>query len=233
MQHLTNITSESCTGCSACAAVCPKRAIEMTADDKGFYIPRIKQDACVDCGQCASVCPAIDRKPLPPRDNKAYAVNHRDIAVREHSASGALFQAAARDVLENGGYVCGCVLEDLEVRHIVSNKLEDVARMADSKYVQSNMADCFPKIASLLRQGEMVLFSGCSCQVHGLLKFLSAKNISDEKLLTMDLICHGVPSPKIWRSYIEFYELKTGRTVADFRWRSKKYTWGGYMVLPT
>ena len=156
---------------------------------------------------------------------KAYAVKWES-DIRNNSASGGLFPAIAKYILEErNGYVCGCVLEDLIPKHIVSNKWNDIERMQDSKYVQSSIGTCFSEISDLLKNGETVLFTGTSCQVKGLLEFLEIKKIESAGLLTMDFFCHGVPSPLIWKEFLSYYELKKNREVVGYRFRPKKYGW--------
>lgn len=220
--------SKHCSGCSACATACPANAIRMLPDAEGFCVPKISKDKCVDCGLCIRICPAqknvhpVDADPL-----QVYAVKWQDEA-RADSASGAFFPAIAKFVLTKQGYVCGCVLDqdDLVVQHMVSNQWADIKRMQDSKYVQSDIKDCFYEIGELLKKEKDVLFTGTSCQVAGLYSYLQSQKIPAEKLITVDFFCHGVPSPKIWQEYLNFYKKEKGRTPIAYRFRSKRYGWG-------
>ena len=212
-------------------SVCSVNAIKMISDLEGFNIPQVDEKSCIECGACVLVCPAekrISEENESGRTMQAYAAKYvKDI--RNGSASGGLFPALAKYVLENkDGWVCGCVLneESLMPEHIVSNNWLDVLRMRDSKYVQSNLQDCYNRIGELLKKNQMVLFSGTSCQVVGLYSFLYAKHIQKDSLLTVDFFCHGVPSPQIWTEYLSFYQKKKKRTPIDYRFRSKKYGWG-------
>lgn len=130
-----------------------------------------------------------------------------DKCSKKKSASGAFFPAVAKYFIEEKqGYVCGCVLDDsLAPIHIVSNKWDDVVRMQDSKYVQSNMEECYSEIIELLQKGKWVLFTGTSCQAAGLLSLIQTRKINRDHLLLVDFFCHGVPSPRIWKDYIKFY----------------------------
>lgn len=226
MMDYIETSAERCSGCSACAAVCPAQAIVMQADSEGFSCPEVDVERCVHCGLCRKTCPALNTQNNSSNIRKAYAVKWVDDP-RKDSASGALFPAIAKYILEEkGGWICGCVLEDMLPLHIVSNRWSDVRRMQDSKYVQSDMRNCFSEIAAFLQAGKWVLFSGTSCQVAGLKAFLKAKRQDDGYLVTMDFFCHGVPSPLIWKEYLNFYKQKKGRTPVSFRFRSKKYGWG-------
>jgi hypothetical protein len=137
-----------------------------------------------------------------------------------------LFPAIAKYIIDQKkGYVCGCVLEDVQAVHMVSNQWSDVLRMQDSKYVQSKMGGCYRRIAELLKQNSWVLFTGTSCEVAGLMKFLTLKGINTDNLFTVDFFCHGVPSPMVWRDYLNFYEKEMHRKPTGYRFRGKKYGW--------
>lgn len=227
MNHLIDMNSDTCTGCSACVAVCPKNAVSMLPDKRGFLVPVINEATCIGCGACVTVCQtAMQGVQVQKYQHTAYAAQHKDDEIRHGSSSGAFFQAIAEAVIEKDGYVCGCVLEDMRVRHIVTNRLEDVRRMADSKYVQSDMRDCYRQIEALLKKGSEVLFSGCSCQVMGLKLFLQHRKTPFEHLISIDFFCHGVPSPRIWSDYIAEYERKKRKKVVGYRFRGKDFGWG-------
>ncbi len=227
----THITANerNCSGCTACKAVCPANAISFEEDIQGFKRPVVSQIKCVECKRCLRVCPVRN----PFRESRdiypnAYAVRWENEEIRENSASGAFFPAMARYILEKKrGYICGCVLnKELMPIHIVTDQWTDVLRMQDSKYVQSDLQDCFAAIKALLSQGNYVLFTGTSCQVAGLKAALHVSGIPEETLLTIDFFCHGVPSPRIWKEYLGFYRRKRRRPVTGYRFRSKKYGWG-------
>lgn len=226
MNHLDNMTSDVCTGCSACENICQKDAIELKADKEGFLIPKINMQKCIDCGQCVNVCQIKASCDEVNYENTAFAVKYKNDEIRRKSSSGAYFQALARYFISNNGYVCGCVLDNMKVEHIVSNQDADLERMADSKYVQSDLKNCFYEIGNLLENKIPVLFSGTSCQVAGLKLYLKNKKINANSLLTVDFFCHGVPSPLIWEEYLKDYEKLTGRKPVDFKWRCKDYGWG-------
>lgn len=229
MKHI-RMTSQTCSGCTACASVCPKGAISFNSDLEGFKVPVVDEHICIDCSICVKICPAINffHSVESTFVTKAYAFQYNDESVRKNSASGALFPAFANyfiNILH--GYVCGAVLdENIMPKHIISNKWEDVERMQDSKYVQSDMCNCIEQIGNLLNEGIYVLFTGTSCQVIGLIAYLTNRKISAERLLTIDFFCHGVPSPLIWKEYIKYYEIKKKCKVVGYRFRNKKFGWG-------
>ena len=232
MAHIEHMKSDSCVGCTACMAICPEKAITISGDSMGFWTPDVKEDKCIDCGKCTASCQVSEPYSPGRYQNSAYAVRHKDDAIRYRSASGAFFQAIARHMLDKGGFVCGCVMDffgggvHLGVGHILSNQLRDVERMADSKYVQSDMGNCYEEVYKILKKGIPVLFSGASCQIMGLKLYLKNKSIDNKDLVCVDFFCHGVPSPAIWKDYIDHYERKTGRKVRGYRFRNKRNGWG-------
>lgn len=227
IKHI-QVNSAVCSGCSACKAVCPANAIRFGADKEGFPVPLVDESICISCGICVSTCPAIKKYNVNKNSiNKtAFAVKNKNESERMRSASGSLFPAIARGFIDSGDYVSGCVLDNMKVKHIVTDHWNDVLRMCDSKYVQSDMNDCFSKIIKLLKKGHRVLFTGTSCQVAGLMQAVKWSKAPEEKLVCVDFFCHGVPSPMIWNEYLEFYKNKKHRNIKDFRFRSKQYGWG-------
>ena len=225
---ITSDNSAECSGCTACKEVCPVGAISFSKDREGFNIP-IVNGACIKCGRCAEMCPSKNKGFIHEQINlKAYALKHKKENVRYNSASGGFFPAVAHYVIEDlKGYVCGYILDsNIEVKHILTNEYEVVRKMQGSKYVQSDMENCFQEICDLLKRDKYVLFSGTSCQVTGLISLLECKKISKDKLITIDFFCHGVPSPLIWKEFIRFYEKKKRCIVNNFEFRNKKYGWG-------
>ena len=229
MKHI-KMDSITCSGCKACSSVCGKNAITFHEDKEGFQIPIVDIDKCINCGLCVSTCPALSASYNIRNDYKlkAYALQYLNYNIRKKSASGGLFPAFAYYFIEKlNGYVCGCILDkDLVARHIVSNCWNDIERMQDSKYVQSDMGSCICDIIGLLKQDRYVLFSGTSCQVMGLISALKSRHIDRSKLLTIDFFCHGVPSPMVWRDYIKLYNKKSKKKIEGFRFRNKTYGWG-------
>jgi len=224
-----DVTSTKCSGCSGCFAVCPKKAISMEKDKEGFLIPMVDRRKCVECGACVRICPAKQEQKVKENICYSYAAKLDDKYndIRKNSASGGVFPALAKYALEiREGYVCGCVLDNMLPKHIISQCWDDVEKMQDSKYVQSDMQSCIKDIGDLLHKGKFVLFVGTSCQVAGLEEYLDIANINKANLLTVDFFCHGVPSPMIWDEYIDFYKNKKKRTPVNYRFRSKEYGWG-------
>ena len=196
MIKITN--KQKCCGCAACVQVCPKRCISMKEDEEGFLYPEADAAECIDCGLCDKVCPEINqgnkRVPL-----KAFAAKNKDEKVRMQSSSGGVFTLLAEKVIDEGGVVFGAGFDkNWEVVHSYTDTKEGLSAFRGSKYVQSRIEDNFQKAEEFLKEGRKVLFSGTPCQIAGLKLYLQ-KEYSN--LLTVDFICHGVPSPRVWRDY--------------------------------
>jgi len=189
-----------CCGCNACVQRCPESCITMREDNEGFPYPEVDREVCIDCGLCEKVCPVIHqgdkRKPLA-----VYAVKHKDDKIRISSSSGGAFTALAESVIDEDGVVFGAKFdEDWSVFHDYTDTKEGLAAFRGSKYVQSRVGDSFKKAEYFLKAGRKVLFSGTPCQIAGLKLFLRKEY---DNLLTVDFICHGVPSPGVWREYLK------------------------------
>lgn len=218
-----------CSGCSACAAICPQRCIEMKIDDKGFLYPFINSNNCIQCGACDKICnkaeKTIERSDLPD----AYGAYTRDGALRRSSSSGGVFSVLAEKILEKQGAVVGASMSKdcYHVKHVMIKKRENLYKLRGSKYVQSDLGTIYTEVRDFLETGRELLFSGTPCQIDGLKAFLK-KEYSN--LLCVDLICHGVPSPVMWKRYCEEIERKTGGKIMDVNFRHKKYGWEDWRI---
>ena len=220
--------TEHCTGCTACASVCPKGCIAMVTDEEGFLRPVVDQDTCVVCGLCAQVCPVMNPLKLPNALPKAYAVFFKDESIRLQSSSGGVFTAIAKTVLAEGGAVFGAAYnEQFEVVHICAETEDDLAKLRGAKYAQSRLDGIFPQVKVALDAGQQVLFSGTPCQVGGLKSYLREDYAN---LLIIDLVCHSVPSPLAWQAYIQHRaQQDTNGTLPEcIDLRSKKTGWSRY-----
>lgn len=221
-----------CCGCSACAAVCPVQCIAMNEDSEGFLYPQADSDRCISCGLCEKVCPVLnpgkERRPLA-----AYAVRNAKRSILEESASGGAFSILAEKIIEENGVVFGSgFTPEHEAAHRYTEHMEGVSQFMGSKYIQSNMGDSFRKVKEFLKNGRKVLFTGTPCQIAGLYGYLGK---SPDSLITAELICHGVPSPGVWRRYLaEEIEAQHNKGYRDIKVDSVKFRdkrnagWNGY-----
>ena len=235
---------ENCCGCTACYSICPTKAISMKQDTEGFLYPSINLEKCIRCRKCLSVCGfKIDQRYRGFCDQSTensnngktensdfykdtmyqtpitFAVKHKSMEIRMDSRSGGIFTAISDYVLEHGGVVYGCVLtEDFMAIHVRAEEKETRNAMRGSKYIQSRLGECFHNVKLDLDNGKKVLFTGTSCQIEGLKKYLGHNN---DNLWCVDIVCHGVPSPLVWQEYLKWQEQCGGGKVIKVDFRNK------------
>lgn len=214
---------ENCTGCSACKSVCPVNAIKMLEDIDGFLVPIVDDDICIKCGKCIRVCPANkDRKSKKTSSFPiTYAAINKERECLKVSSSGGIFPVIANKILNNNGVVFGCAWsEQLKAEHIFIEGHNDLTKLQGSKYVQSYIGNSYINAKEFLDSGREVLFTGTPCQIAGLNSFL---NKEYDNLITIDLICHGVPSQAFFDGYLNELSKSSKLKVVDFKFRDKKY----------
>lgn len=221
------INKEDCCGCSACISICPKTAINFIQDSEGFNYPHVDVDKCVECGLCEKTCPIIQRKSIDktvanPLQYKAVRI--KDKKILSESSSGGAFSILADIIFDLNGCVCGVEYSEERLpHHIIIDSKAELYKLRGSKYVQSNILGIFPAIKQRLLKGQYVLFSGTSCQVDGLKKYLR-KDYAN--LLTVDLVCHSIPSPLIYKEYLTYCSKKLKKEIVSIDMRYKKtYGW--------
>ena len=208
-----------CCGCTACSSICPKKAIVMKQDEEGFMYPIIDKSKCVKCGLCDKVCP-IENVKENKNSQHAYIFQNADDKIRRESTSGGAFTAIAEYVIENNGIVYGAIFDDkYKVIHKGIDKKEELYKFRNSKYVQSEIGNCYCEIKEHLNRGKLVCFSGTSCQVEGLKNYLR-KNY--ENLILVDVVCRAVPSPLIWKKYLDMRQRQY-RDISRIMFRDKYY----------
>ncbi len=218
-----SIVGDKCVGCHACEQACPVTCIEFKENQEGFCYPAIKKDKCIDCNKCANICPVLN-KPKVNKIKQVYAgwVLKQDIIKK--SSSGGVFASFAQSVLSENGKVYGCAYDDkLNPRHIGIDDISELFKLQGSKYAESDIGNIYSEIEKQLKKGEKVLFSGTPCQCAGLRGYLGKEY---DNLIVIDIICHGVPSRKLFKSYIRFLECKKRGRLVSFDFRNKdKHGW--------
>ena len=213
-----------CCGCHACYNICPTGAIIMEEDERGFKYPVINKEKCINCGACEKACPILKnninntKKDFP----EAYACKNKNDEIRMKSSSGGIFTLIAKIILELDGIVFGAGFDDkYNVVHSYIENEDDLSRFRGSKYLQSTIGDTYKKAKEFLDNDRYVLFTGTPCQIEGLRTYLKKDY---EKLYTQDIICHGVPSPKVWRKYLEELKKKDEAELEEVNFRKKDNT---------
>lgn len=218
---------KNCMGCHACINICPKNCISMVADEEGFLYPTVNYDLCIECNRCVEVCPVIN-KTIVDNNPLAYACINNNEDMRIESSSGGIFTLIAEKVIDLGGVVFGAGFNDeFEVEHRFVETKESLWTLRGSKYVQSRIGNSYKQAKKFLDLKRKVLFTGTPCQIAGLQSYLSK---SYNNLLTLDIVCHGVPSPDIWRKYVEFRESESGAPTKRIAFRMKNEGWKRYSV---
>lgn len=218
---------EKCTGCGACANSCPVKAIKMQHSSTGFLVPVIEKE-CINCGKCEKICPVLHKREANTLTPKFYSFCASD-AIRQVSSSGGIFSLIAQHVLNKNGYVCGAAFdENMKLKHRIIHTKEELPALRGSKYLQCDTGDSFTKVKELLIKDEYVLFTGTPCQVAGLYAYLGKDY---EKLVTAELLCHGVPSQKFFDSYLE--DISQGKKVKNVSFRSKRIGWNFNAIITT
>ena len=226
MIQITN--KEQCSGCYACVSVCPKSCIAMKADDEGFWYPEVNEDICVKCGLCESICPVIKNEYNKDKEVKAYVSYTKDNEIRMKSSSGGLFTVFAKEVLNEGGVVFGAAFDDdFLVHHIAVESMKDLKLFQGSKYLQSNIGDSYKKAKDFLDKGRKVLFSGTACQIAALKAFLGKEY---GNLFTIDVLCHGLPRPKVWQRYVKEKESEYKSLAKNIEFRNKTEGWKKFSI---
>ncbi len=217
---------KECVGCNGCRQICPVKCISMPEDSLGFEYPRVDQEKCIGCKQCEKVCPVLNQKD-PQRPLQVFAAKNPQELVRVHSSSGGVFTALADQVIKEGGVVFGAKFDkDYNVVHYGTDREEDLKDFQGSKYVQSRICETFAETKRHLIEGRRVLFSGVPCQIAALKLFLR-KDYGDA-LICVDTVCHGVPGPAVWQSYLKNILAKQGISLPEIRsitFRDKRLGW--------
>lgn len=221
MNKKDGILTKLCCACKNCIASCPTAAIYLEENSLGSQYAVVDSEKCIGCGICNTVCPIISpaEKKMPIQSYACISKDKKSI----HSSSGAIFPQIAYEILRRGGYVFGAAYnDDFSVCHCAVSDKADLTKLQGSKYVKSDVADSFEKAIDYLKKEKWVLYSGTPCQIAALNKFIK-NEVSTDKLITVDIICHGTPYSKLFTDYIAFLEKSKGGKITSFNFRSKKF----------
>ena len=226
MGNILALNRKHCTGCRMCEQICPENAIKMIENSEGFIEPYLDKEKCIDCGLCANRCPQLNSVKCNKLNKiETYAAKNKNVSEQKASSSGGIFSAIANYILENNGVVFGSAFnKEIVAEHIRIVNKEELNKLRGSKYVQSNTKHTYKEVKKDLESHKIVLYSGTPCQISGLKAFLGKEY---EKLFTVDLVCHGVPSPKLFAKYIKWLEEKNKSKIKKYEFRNKeKNGWG-------
>lgn len=217
------LDKDKCSGCTACASICPKQAITMKVENDGFMYPVIKQEKCIDCGLCKRTCPILNTK-SNKAINKCYVAYSKDEIYSNNSSSGGIFSIIADFILKEKSIVIGAAFdENNKLKHIAISKEEDLIKLKGSKYLQSDLNNIFKYVKENIKD-KKILFVGTPCQVAGIKAFVK----NNDNLICIDLACHGVPSPKLFDKYIKELESKNNDKLINYDFRDKSTGWDTY-----
>lgn len=224
------LPTKICTGCKACGEICSIKCISFENNNEGFWYPQIDAGKCVHCGHCEQVCPVLhaadwnQAEALP----EAIAAWSRNRDTRAASSSGGIFGELAAAVITENGVVCGAAADpNLSVKHVIAESLSELEQLRGSKYVQSDVEDCYCIVQQYLKSERAVLFSGTPCQVAGLKSYLGHDY---ENLITVDIICHGVPSPLVWEQYLAHHKKTFQAKPQKASFRDKTDGWTNFSM---
>lgn len=219
---------KKCCGCSACVQICPHSCISMSEDEEGFNYPIVDNDVCVDCHLCEKVCPVINRYEPKVQPLNCFLAKTKNESVRNNSSSGGIFTELATHIIQKGGVVFGVKFTDeWQVEYGFTESIEGLSAFRGSKYVQASVNSAYIQVKDYLKQDKLVLFTGTPCFVSGLNHYLR-KNYKN--LLTMDIVCHSIPSPKIWKQYLCELEVDYESKIQGVTFRNKSNGWTNYSI---
>ena len=217
------VNKNECMGCHGCYNICPKNCIEMKVDVEGFKYPHINLQECIKCNLCEKVCAILNDKKVD-NNPRAYACYNKDEIIRGESSSGGIFSLVAEKILNDNGVIFGaCFNEKLDVIHTYTANIKEIKKFRGSKYVQSNIGESYSDVKKFLEKGKKVLFTGTPCQISGLKRYLQKDY---KNLFCMDIICHGVPSPKSWIKFRN--SISNEKKITNINFRNKSSGWKSY-----
>lgn len=218
----------NCCGCTACLQICPHNSISMKEDEQGFMYPVVNMESCVDCHLCEKVCPVINQYEGKNSPIHCYLAKTKDDKIRTKSSSGGVFTELAKYILGKGGVVFGVLFdENWQAVYDYTESEEGLALFRGSKYIQAIPESAYQQVLQFLKDGRLVLFTGTPCQVSGLNHFLRKWY---DNLITMDVVCHSILSPKVWKLYLKEKEIEKGQKISYVSFRDKSLGWTNYSL---
>lgn len=232
--NILRISKDHCTGCSLCMQVCPEQAIQMIHDEEGFLYPKLDTKSCKQCGKCNEICPVASDNLLKDYKNieqEVYACQAISGELLIEATAGGLFPVLSECILSQDGVVFGAAYDaDMQVVHTAAHTMDEIKAFNGSKYIQSDITNAIGQVRDYLKMGKIVLFSGTPCQIDAVKRFCA--DVKTGTLYTMDVVCYGVPSPKMFRDFLDKVEEKFKKKVTDFRFRDKhKNGWSHTTVI--
>lgn len=227
------VEKDKCTGCGLCKNICPQHCITMKEDEEGFLYPYVDEEKCINCKACKKNCPVLN---FPKLDNEyvekhAYCAIHKDNRIWEKSSSGGAFSAICQAFGDENTIIFGAEFDKKKIKHSYCEGVNNIDKFHQSKYVQSNIDNTFNQIKEMLNNGKKIIYSGCPCQVAAMRNYL--KNYNTSNILFIDLICHGVGSPGLFKKYLDYLEDKKQAKIVDFSFRNKKMKYGVHKTYIT
>ncbi len=225
--NISVLSKTKCSGCYTCYNICPTNCISMKTDNEGFWYPKIDEKSCTNCGKCYKTCPVVNPSQI---DNQpiAYACINKKEEIRKQSSSGGMFSVFAEYVLDRNGIVFGATYDDnFNIVHNFTDNINSLKNFRGSKYVQSKIGNMYQLVQQFLTENKLVLFVGTPCQVEGLISFLDEK---PQNLICLDFFCHGVPSPLLWKKYLDFIRNKNKSKISEIVFRDKKDGWRNFSM---
>ena len=226
---MLDICKDKCCGCGACFQICPVKCIEMIPDYDGFKYPTVDKNKCIRCGKCNSACP-VNNIPHEQVHLEYYCAKSKSDEYLKYSSSGAIFAEIAKYVLSQKGVIFGAAFnEKFELEHTSITSIDDLPKLLGSKYVQSDTRNTYCEVREHIKNGRLVMYCGTPCQIDGLKRFLSTRENSD-RLILVDFVCHGVPSPKLWKKYLQYREDIAEGKLQTVNFRQKETGWETYSM---
>ena len=228
------LPSRECTGCFACAESCSIKCIKVVSDANGFFYPQIDEKTCIGCKKCEKICPVLNKTVCTSEDEgypEALAGYSLDPENRRLSSSGGIFTALSLQILEKNGIVVGAAFDKhFNVEHIIVKSKEELFKLRGSKYIQSDISGCYEKVKELVQRGTLVLFSGTPCQIEAMRAILGK---TYDNLILVDIVCHGVPSNRVWQQYLYWQKAKHNADLVNVNFRDKCNGWNKFSLSLT